>query len=184
MASLRHPNIAQFFGVCLLEESGAPLLVMEQLERNVADFLESTPKIPHSIKLSILIDTCSGLSYLHSQLSPIIHRDLNSNNVLLNSSLSAKIADMGNSRIVNFSENQKIQDMTRVPGTLVYMPPEAFFVSSSYGTSLDIFSFGHLALYILTQVCNCTTCIGKLGGHNLSLVKKFFLHLHIYRHPQ
>ena len=51
-----------------------------------------------------------------------------------------------------------------VPGTLAYMPPESFDEHSRYGPQLDIFSFGHLALFTLTQVRRIegrrqTTCI-------------------------
>ncbi len=152
MASLRHPNITQFLGLCFLEGSDLPLLVMERLEMSVDDLLECSPNIPLPVKISILTDTCSGLVYLHGMPSPIIHRDLTARNVLLTSSLTAKITDMGNSRIVNLKSAQFAQTMSKVPGTLVYMPPEALSDSNKYGPSLDVFSFGHLALYVLTQV--------------------------------
>ena len=64
----------------------------------------------------------------------------------------AKIADMGNSRIVNVQPGQLAKTMTRVvPGTIVYMPPEAFELPPEYGPKLDMFSFGHLALFTATQ---------------------------------
>ena len=64
----------------------------------------------------------------------------------------AKIADMGNSRIVDVQPGQLANTMTRgVPGTIVYMPPEAFELPPKYGPKLDMFSFGHLALFTATQ---------------------------------
>ena len=42
--------------------------------------------------------------------------------------------------------------MTQVPGTAVYMPPEAIEPDANYDTKLDIFSFGNLALFTLTQM--------------------------------
>ena len=152
LASLRHPNITQFLGVCFLESSELPLLVMERLEMSVEDLLECCPNIPLPIKLSILTETCCGLVYLHGMELPIIHKDLTARNVLLTSSLSAKITDVGNSRIVNFRPGQVVKTLTMNPGTTVYMPPEAFDESHKYGPSLDVFSFGHLSLYTLTQV--------------------------------
>ncbi len=65
----------------------------------------------------------------------------------------AKISDLGNSRIVNIQPGQLAHTLSRVPGTPVYMPPEAFDNHSRYGPRLDLFSFGHLALYTLIQVC-------------------------------
>ena len=151
MAGLRHPNITQFLGLCFLEGSELPLLVMERLEMSVDDLLECSPNIPLPVKVSVLTDTCSGLVYLHGMPSPIIHRDLIARNVLLTSSLTAKITDMGNSRILNVRPSQLAQTMSKVPGTLAYMPPEALSESHRYGPSLDVFSFGHLALYIINS---------------------------------
>ncbi len=48
--------------------------------------------------------------------------------------------------------------MTLAPGTQIYMPPEALDANHRYGPSLDIFSFGHLSLYTLTQVCSVIIC--------------------------
>ena len=152
MASLRHPNITQFLGLCFLETSQLPLLVMERLEMSVDDLLECAPNIPLPVKLSILTDTCSGLVYLHGMESPIIHRDLTARNVLLTSSLLAKITDLGNSRMVSMRPGQLAKTLSKLPGTLVYMPPEALNDSHKYGPSLDVFSVGHLSLYTLTQV--------------------------------
>ena len=63
----------------------------------------------------------------------------------------AKIADFGNSRIVDISPDQLAKTMTCVPGTLVYLPPEAFDPQPKYNEKLDIFSFGHLLLYTMVQ---------------------------------
>ena len=153
MSSLRHPNITLFLGLCFLPGTQLPLLVMELLETSLDDLLEHMPNIPFSVKRSILENVASGLLYLHKRNPPVIHRDLTSNNVLLTSSLVAKITDMGNSRIVR--PGQAVRTLSALPGTLVYMPPEAQVSNekNSYGPSLDIFSFGHLALFTITQVC-------------------------------
>ena len=151
MSSLRHPNITQFLGLCFLPGTQLPLLVMERLETNLDDLLEHIPNLPLSLKRSVLEDVASGLLYLHKMQPPVIHRDLTAKNVLLTSSLVAKISDMGNSRIVDMKGGQ----LSKLPGTLVYMPPEALNDRYRYGPSLDVFSFGHLALFTLTQVCMC-----------------------------
>ena len=153
MASLRHPNITQFLGLCFLPDVQLPLLVMEQLEMNLDDLLEGMPNLLLPLKVSILEDVCCGLDYLHTRDPQVIHRDLTAKNVLLTSSLSAKITDMGNSRIVSMRPGQLARTLSQLPGTLVYMPPEALSDDHCYGASLDVFSFGHLALFTLTQVC-------------------------------
>ena len=106
MSSLRHPNITQFLGLCFLPGTRLPLLVMELLETNLDDLLEHMPNLPLSLKRSVLEDVASGLLYLHETLSPVIHRDLTAKNVLLTSSLVAKITDMGNSRIIDMRPGQ------------------------------------------------------------------------------
>ena len=161
MSSLRHPNITQFLGLCFLPGTRLPLLVMERLETSLDDLLEHMPGLPLSLKRSVLEDVASGLVYLHKRMPPVIHRDLTAKNVLLTSSLVAKITDMGNSRIVDMRPGQMARTLSKLPGTLVYMPPEALGETHRYGPSLDIFSFGHLALYTLIQVsatCQLTIC--------------------------
>ena len=152
MASLRHPNITQFLGICFLPDSQLPLLVMEQLDMSLDDLLEHVPGLTLFLKLSFLENVCDGLDYLHSRQPQIIHRDLTATNVLLNSHFIAKISDMGNSRIVSMRPGQLVRTLSQLPGTLVYMPPEALSDDHRYGPSLDIFSYGHLALFTLTQV--------------------------------
>ena len=150
MSEVRHPHIAQFLGVCFLPSSSTPLLVTELLSDSLHNVLESRGDLPHRIKQTILTDVAKGLVYLHSRTPPIIHRDLTARNVLLDTKMRAKIADFGNSHFVDPIQNSKT--MTRVPGTLGYMPPEALEAHSSYNAKLDIFSFGHLALFTMTQV--------------------------------
>ena len=152
MAGIRHPHIVQFLGLCYLEGSTLPVLVMERLDRSLDDLLETSPGLPLPLKLSLLTDVARGLLFLHTHNPPIIHRDLSARNVLLTSSLVAKISDLGNARIVNLQPGQLARTLTRVPGAQLYMPPESFDQRSRYGPRLDIFSFGHLALFTLTQV--------------------------------
>ena len=152
MSSLHHPNITQFLGLCFLPGTRLPLLVMERLETSLDDLLEHMPNLPLSLKRSVLEDVACGLLYLHNRHPPVIHRDLTSKNVLLTSSLVAKITDMGNSRIVTMRPGQMARTLTKYPGTLVYMPPEAQDDTHRYGSAMDVFSFGHLALYTITQV--------------------------------
>ena len=152
MSDLRHPNITQFMGVCFLPNCQLPLLVMERLDTSLDELLESVANIHLALKRSFLEDVAKGLQYLHKHSPQIIHRDLTAKNVLLTSSLSAKITDFGNSRIVNIQPGQLAQTLSRNPGTLVYMPPEALSRAARYGPSLDIFSFGHLGIFVALQV--------------------------------
>ena len=123
--------------------------MMEYLPHSLDTLLEQRPNLATSVKVSFLSDMAKGLAYLHGQDPPIIHRDLTARNVLLNSTMVAKIADFGVAHIVNLHGNQAAT-LTRVPGALVYMPPEAD-KDGRYNTKLDIFSFGVVMLFTITQ---------------------------------
>ena len=153
MSTLRHPHIVQFLGICYLPDAaGIPALVMEKLDCDLHKLLETVTDIPLTIKKSILTDIANGLVYLHGQApAAIIHRDLTARNVLLNSALTAKIGDLGVARIVNLTPGQLAATMSKGPGNIVYMPPEATEDHPKYNTSLDVFSFGNLVLFTLTQ---------------------------------
>ena len=153
MSKLDNPYITRFHGVCFFSDFHLPVLVMEKLDRNLHDLLEQGhTNISLELKLSILSNVVNGLIYLHANNPIIIHRDLTAMNVLLTTSLVAKLSDFGNSRIVDLLPGQLAKTMSEIPGTLVYMPPEASGVLCRYGPSLDVFSFGHLALFVVLQV--------------------------------
>ena len=153
MSELRHPRIAQFLGVCLLPSSSIPILVTELMSDSLWGVIEKRKSLPLTIKQSILTDVAVALVYLHSRTPPVIHRDLTAQNVLIDLlSMKAKITDLGNSRFIDVTAARHRGTMTRIPGTLEYMPPEALEEHANYSDKLDIFSFGHLALYTITQV--------------------------------
>ena len=119
MMRLNHPNIVQCKGVSLLVKFHLPVLLMEQLTSSLHDYLLHPDNSNLSVerKVSILHDTASGLDYLHSQTPAIIHRDLTAKNVLLDSQLRAKIADFGNSRIMDLDPEATPETLTSLPGT-------------------------------------------------------------------
>ena len=158
MAEMRHPHIVQFLGLCYLEGSTLPVLVMERLDNNLDNLLETSPSLPLTLKQSLLADVARGLLYLHTRNPLIVHRDLSARNVLLTSSLVAKISDLGNARIMELRPGQLARNLTCVPGTVSYMPPESLDEGSQYGPQLDIFSLGHLVLFTITQVRKSSNC--------------------------
>ena len=149
MSQVDHNNIVQFMGVCFLDTSVHPLLVMERLDTSLDNILERRIGIPPPLILSVLLDISRGLVYLHEFTPPIVHRDLTARNVLIKSpTMQAKIADLGNAMVVDPS---KLQMLSKAPGTTSYMPPEALQDVPKYDTQLDVFSFGHLTLYALIE---------------------------------
>ena len=151
LSKLDHPNLVEFIGVHFSKINRADVtLIMERLHIDLEKYLKR-PKIPLSIKLSVLLDVSSGLLYLHTQLEkPLIHRDLTASNVLLTKDVRAKIADLGVSKILNYHPLSATAQ-TVCPGAPAYMPPEAIQEVPIYSTALDVFSFGHLSLYVSIQ---------------------------------
>ena len=152
---LRHPNIVQFLGIYWPVDPEAvwarrlPSLVMERLDCSLDKLLKDNSYIPAITKLSIVIDVSLGLRYLHSRLpQPIIHRDLSSNNVLISKRMEGKIGDLGTARFIN---PDKLSKMTRAPGTLDFMPPEALASNCQYGKEIDVFSFGCVMLHTFSH---------------------------------
>ena len=169
MSTLRHPHIVQFLGVCFFPDSLLPALVMERLLISLHDLIVPETQPPRGVpnpltfftmdlKCSVLQDVANGLAYLHERPSPIIHRDLSARNVLLNSDMVAKIADLGVARIV---PHRAAATMTKGPGAQPYMPPEAIAPSaantemSKYDPNIDIFSFGVVTIFTIGGIFPC-----------------------------
>ena len=149
LSQVRHPHIVQFLGVHFQQGVRVPILVMEFLPTNLTSCIEQYGILPKEISHSILHDVALGLCYLHSQTPPIIHRDLSSNNVLLTSSMTAKISDLGVAKILNLTPLQ-VSRMTQTPGTPAYMPPEVMVANPKYSTSVDEFSYGILMIHMFS----------------------------------
>ena len=170
MSNLRHPNIVQFLGVCFFEGKRLPALVMERLLTSLHDLLAAETQPPPGmptplsffklgLKCSVLHDVASGLDYIHHQTPPIIHRDLSARNILLNSRLVGKLADLGVARIL--PHMQDVTTMTKAPGASTYMPPEAFEPAESngemskYDASIDVFSLGVVTIFTVGETFPC-----------------------------
>ena len=168
MSTLRHQNIVQFLGVAFFPGSRRPALVMERLLISLHDLLAPDPPPPSdavtplfffsmALRCSVLHNVASGLAYLH-EIS-VIHRDLSARNVLLDSEMVAKIADLGVARIVPLAK--AAATMTKGPGAVVYLPLEAFEPAvanaekSEYNTSIDIFSFGVVTMFTIGETFPC-----------------------------
>lgn len=92
-------------------------------------------------KVEIAIDVASGMNYLHSLENPIIHRDLNPHNILLNEKGQALVADFGESRLL-IKMSSGMDEMTKQTGNLRYMAPEVFGTNGAYSEKADVFSYG------------------------------------------
>lgn len=92
-------------------------------------------KLSFKIVVQLALDLSRGLSYLHSK--KIVHRDVKTENMLLDLNRTLKIADFGVARV----EAQNPRDMTGETGTLGYMAPEVLD-GKPYNRKCDVYSFG------------------------------------------
>ena len=144
----RHPNVVQYLGTYTDPDTRLPVLLMELCDESLTSFLERSPgPLSYHVQVNICHDIALALVYLHS--NGLIHRDLTGNNILLIPGPRAKITDFGMSKLA--SVNLRMTAMTLCPGNLLYMSPEALDEAKSYTSKLDIFSFGVIAIQILTR---------------------------------
>ena len=156
---IKHPNIVKFIGVYYAKPSDPrtdlPIMVMELMDTNLTSFIQKNQSnIAMETKLSILHDVSLGLSYLHCHNPAIIHCDLSSYNVLLNSRdhLIAKISDLGTAKIIRINSRERRSMSTTTLGTLHFMPPEALDDKhATYCTPVDVFSFGGIVLHLFSE---------------------------------
>ena len=142
LSQIRHPNIIQFFGACTQEEPY--LIIIEYMSRGNLETNNSS--LSFQEKKHILSDICSGLAYLHNRKPRcLIHRDLKPNNILINLSGRAKIADFGLSKFQQNHNDSFV--MTGETGTYRYMAPEVV-MHKSYNASVDVWSFGMIMYFM------------------------------------
>ena len=147
---LYHPNIVQFLGIHYPSKDAVlPWLVMEKMDCSLKQYLtkHEPDEVSFKLRMSMLHDISLGLNYLHVQ--DIVHRDLSSNNVLLTEQFVAKISDLGVAKVINPNNNKSA---TQVPGTLIFMPPEALSARPKYGKPVDVFSFGCVIINVMTHI--------------------------------
>ena len=149
LSEMRHPHIVQFLGMAEDPDTNLPVLLIEVMDESLTELLNrSTDPLPHLLQVSLCHDIVLALAYLHA--NGVIHRDLSSNNVLLIAGKRAKVSDFGMSKVIE--ANPRMTPLTLCPGTTNYMPPEALVSHSKYTEKLDCFSFGVVALQVMTRI--------------------------------
>uniref|UniRef100_UPI00398E6BC4 serine/threonine-protein kinase TNNI3K isoform X2 n=1 Tax=Pristiophorus japonicus TaxID=55135 RepID=UPI00398E6BC4 len=148
LCRLNHPCVIQFVGACLDDPSQFAIVTQYISGGSLFSLLHEQKRIIDlQSKLIIAIDVAKGMEYLHNLPQPIIHRDLNSHNILLYEDGHAVVADFGESRFLLSLEED---NMTKQPGNLRWMAPEVFTQCTRYTIKADVFSYALCLWELLT----------------------------------
>uniref|UniRef100_A0A803NVU6 non-specific serine/threonine protein kinase n=1 Tax=Cannabis sativa TaxID=3483 RepID=A0A803NVU6_CANSA len=151
LGKIRHRNIVKLHGFCyhqdnnlLLYEYMANGSLGEQLHGN-----EQTCLLDWNARYKIALGAAEGLCYLHCDCKPqIIHRDIKSNNILLDEFLQAHVGDFGLAKLIDFPYS-KSMSMSAVAGSYGYIAPE-YAYTMKVTEKCDIYSFGVVLLELVT----------------------------------
>ncbi|KAI8533882.1 hypothetical protein RHMOL_Rhmol10G0044800 [Rhododendron molle] len=144
LANVRHKNIVKLYGFCL--HNRCMFLVYEYMEKGslfcALRFDVEASEIGWIQRVKIVEAMAHALSYLHHDCTPpIVHRDISSNNILLNTQLEAFVSDFGTARLLHpDSSNQTV-----IAGTFGYIAPELAY-TMVVTEKCDVYSFGVVAL--------------------------------------
>ena len=170
----------KMLGVYYPNDQGVlPVLVMELMECNLTQLLENYQNIHMYVKLSILQDVSRAICYLHTLNPPLMHCNLSSKNILLTTSLVAKVCDCGMKRFSLLGIKRPVRDIANlklatvaaagntggfalvglaclaVSGGLVVPGSGLAAVRAlrlhHYGLPSDMFSFGCVVCHVITQ---------------------------------
>ena len=148
-AKIRHPNLLLFIGATI---EGEAIIITELMPTSLLSELHKRV-MPRVHITSIAKDVACALRYLHQwKPSPIIHRDINCANVLLEplpNGWRAKVSDYGSANFMNVAA-------TVNPGNAAYAAPEALYPAGKQSPKMDTFSFGVLLIEMcLRQYPGC-----------------------------
>ncbi|KAJ8769826.1 hypothetical protein K2173_008233 [Erythroxylum novogranatense] len=171
LTRLRHKNLVSLYG-CTSRHSRQLLLVYEYISNGtVADHLhgeqaKSSP-LTWPIRMSIALETACALVYLHA--SGIIHRDVKTNNILLDDKFCVKVADFGISRLF---PNDVTHVSTIPQGSPGYVDPE-YHKFYQLTDKSDVYSFGVVLIELISSMpaVDITRDCDEINLSNLAVSK-------------
>lgn len=154
LAQLRHPNILGFLGY--VKQGGSVMMVTDLMTGGPLHFFIKTSfETVTRLRSKLVTDIVRGMVYLHHR--KLVHRDLNTKNLLLDDHYGVKISDFGLSR------PKHDHKMTMSVGFLGGMAPEVYR-GNDYTEKADVFSFAMVVYEIVT---------GKESHHEQSNVMMY-----------
>ncbi|KAK7393751.1 hypothetical protein VNO78_22315 [Psophocarpus tetragonolobus] len=147
LQKVNHGNLVKLEGFCIDPEEANCYLVYEYVENgSLYSWLheDKNEKLNWKTRLRIAIDIANGLQYIHEHTRPrVVHKDIKSSNILLDSNMRAKIANFGLAK-------SGINAITmHIVGTQGYIAPE-YLADGVVSTKMDVFSFGVVLLELIS----------------------------------
>ncbi|XP_076952463.1 MDIS1-interacting receptor like kinase 2-like [Bidens hawaiensis] len=147
LTNIRHKIIVKLYGFCLHNKCN--FLVYEYMEKGslfcALTDIELAVKVDWIKRVNIIKGVAHALAYMHHDCTPpIVHRDISSKNILLNSKMEGFVADFGAARLIDPDSSNH----TVIVGTLGYIAPELGY-NMIVSEKCDVYSFGVVALEII-----------------------------------
>ncbi|KAI7731500.1 hypothetical protein M8C21_015286 [Ambrosia artemisiifolia] len=165
ISRLRHKNLVELKGWC--HERNELLLVYDYMENGSLDFhlFKEKSLLTWDVRYKIAHGIACALIYLQEYCKEcILHRDIKSSNVMLDSNFNAKLGDFGLAKLV---DHEKGSQTTMLAGTMGYMAPE-YVMAGKASKESDIFSFGIVALEI---ACGRESIMNKAAERETKLLE-------------
>nr|WIL59888.1 nodulation protein [Melilotus officinalis] len=169
LTRVHHLNLVRLIGYCV---EGSLFLVYEYIDNgNLSQHLRNSDGEPlsWSSRVKIALDSARGLEYIHEHTVPTyIHRDIKSENILLDKNFCAKVADFGLTKLIDAGISSV--PTANMAGTFGYMPPE--YAYGSVSSKIDVYAFG-VVLYELISAKGAVIMGGDSGADLKGLVVLF-----------
>ncbi|KAL6839093.1 hypothetical protein ACP4OV_031147 [Aristida adscensionis] len=175
LTKIRHRSIVKLFGFC--SHPRYKFLVYDFIDRgNLNATLENEElarELDWQKRTAIARDVAQAVYYLHHECSPpIIHRDITSSNILLDTALKAYVSDFGIARILKPDES----NWSELAGTYGYIAPELSY-TSVVTTKCDVYSFGVVVLeLVMGRYPRELQSLNSTQAHNHNLATDIFDH--------
>nr|BAF79967.1 receptor-like kinase [Closterium ehrenbergii] len=151
VSKMSHPNLVRLLGYC--EEGEEQVLVYEYvangtLRQHLTPLQGQTEQVlSFERRLDVAVGVAEGLYYLHSCKPMLVHRDVKSLNVFMDSDMQPKLGDFGN--LKHIGDEASSPTHTRVVGTPGYLDPQ-YCQTSVVSDRADVYSFGVVLLELIT----------------------------------
>ncbi len=147
LASLKHPSLPEVTDHFIIPGQGQ-YLVMDFVEgQSLAEVIrERRGRLSEAEALPWIEEICDALIYLHSQIRPIIHRDVKPQNIIITPAGQAMLVDFGISKV--FDESMRTRTGSQAV-TTGFSPPEQYGMGTTDARS-DVYALGATLYTALT----------------------------------